>query len=74
MKQLKYFFQNQTFGPDFYRRGTPAGIILLGTLAGEVRDAHPIPGGKNDANGNYILDTPASTNFVSAIPRVKDII
>jgi hypothetical protein len=74
MKQLKSFFQNQTFGPNFYRRGAPAGITLLGPLSSEIRDAHPIAAGKNDANGNYILDTPASTNFVSANPIMEGIL
>jgi hypothetical protein len=59
------FFVNQTFGDNFFRRNGPAGAAIIGATAGAVRNAHPIPPGANDANGNYIVDTPAFTNFVS---------
>jgi hypothetical protein len=59
------FFQNQTFGDDFHRRQGPAGAAILGVSSAAVRNAHPIAPGANDANGNYVIDTPAITNFVS---------
>src|ERR1700742_871662 len=59
------FFANQTFGDDFYRRQGPAGSVILGATSAAVRNAHPISPGANDANGNYVIDTPAITNFVS---------
>jgi hypothetical protein len=59
------FFQNQTFGDDFFRRQGPAGAAILSQSSGAVRDAHPIAPGANDANGNYVIDTPAFSNFVS---------
>ena len=57
------FFQNQTFGDDFHRRQGGAGAAILSPVAMAVRNAHPIAPGANDANGNYIIDTPAFTNF-----------
>jgi len=63
VRQMTSFFQNQTFGDDFYRRQGPGGAAVLSPVAGQVRDAHPIAPGANDANGNYIIDTPAFTNF-----------
>jgi hypothetical protein len=59
------FFVNQTFGPDFFRRQGPAGAAIIGAAAAAVRDAHPVPPGANDANGNYIMDLPSFTDFVS---------
>src|ERR1700749_1897493 len=61
------FFKNQTFGDDFYRRQGPAGAAILGVSSAAVRNAHPIAPGANDANGNYVIDTPAITNFVSRL-------
>jgi hypothetical protein len=61
------FFANQTFGDDFYRRQGPAGAAILGMSAAAVRNAHPIAPGANDVNGNYVIDTPAFTDYVSLL-------
>jgi len=63
VKQLKLFFEQETFGPDFHRRNGPADLAILGARAAEIRNGHPVPAGANDANGNYILQTPPITNF-----------
>jgi hypothetical protein len=63
VRQMTSFFQNQTFGDNFFRRQGPAGSAILGPVATAVRNAHPVPPGANDANGNYIIDTPAFTDF-----------
>lgn len=65
IRQMTNFFQNQTFGDDFYRRQGPAGAAVLSPVAASVRNAHPIAPGANDASGNYVIDTPAFSNFVS---------
>jgi hypothetical protein len=61
--QMTTFFQNQTFGDNFYKRQGPAGIPVFGPIVTAVRGAHPIPPGANDANGNYVIDTPPFTDF-----------
>jgi len=61
---LTTFFVNQTFPQNYFRRAGPAGISIIGDLANQVRSAHPVGGGANDANGNYVLDAPnAVVNF-----------
>jgi len=65
VKQLKYFFENESFGPDFHRRGTPADISVLAPTANAIRSGHPVPYGANAPNGTYISDTPPQINFVS---------
>ena len=65
VKQVKYFFENQTFGPDFYRRGSPAGVSIVAPVADEIMSGHPILYGANAPNGTYITDSPPQTNFVS---------
>jgi hypothetical protein len=59
------FFANQTFGDNFYRREGPAGAAIISTSGAAVRDAHPICPGANDEKGNYIMDLPTFTDFVS---------
>jgi len=63
-KQLTNFFEHQTFGDDFYRREGPAGLPELSKTGMVVMTAYPIPAGQNDENLNWVLDEPASTNFV----------
>ena len=65
MKQLKYFFEHETFGPDFWRREGPADVTILAPIAAEVNNGHPVPYGFNAPNGTYITDVPPQTNFVS---------
>jgi len=65
VKQLKYFFENQTFGPDFYRRGSSADVTVLAPVAAAILNGHPVPYGTNAPNGTYITDTPPQPNFVS---------
>ena len=65
MKQLKYFFEQETFGPDFWRRQGPADVTILAPIAAEVMNGHPVPYGANAPNGTYITDVPPQTNFVS---------
>ena len=65
VKQVKYFFENQTFGPDFYRRGFPADVSVIAPVSNEIMIGHPIPYGANAPNGTYITDSPPQINFVS---------
>lgn len=65
IKQLKLFFEQQTFGPNYFRRDGPADISILGTRANDIRSAHPVPAGANDQHGNFVLASPPLVNFVS---------
>jgi len=65
LSDVESFFEHQTFPPNFYRRATPASMKDITTLGMQIRDAHPIQPGANDANGNWVVDQPAFTNFVS---------
>lgn len=66
---LDSFFVHQKFPPNFYRRQTPASLADIAGLGVQIRDAHPVPPGANDANGNWVVDQPPFTNFVS--PSLK---
>ena len=68
VNQLKYFFEKETFGPDFWRRGSPADVSILAPVAAAVMNGHPVPYGANAPNGTYITDVPPQTNFVSPLP------
>jgi hypothetical protein len=50
-------FRNQTFAPNWFRRASPAGLPILAKTSTDVRCAHPISPGANDANGNYVVDS-----------------
>jgi hypothetical protein len=63
---LTSFFAHQTFPPNFYRRATPAGIKDITGLGIQIREAHPIMPGANDENGNWVIDQPIFTNYVSS--------
>jgi hypothetical protein len=65
VSDLQSFFANQTFPPNFYRRAQPATMADITGLAIMIREAHPIQPGANDANGNWVVDQPAFTNYVS---------
>lgn len=62
---IGYLFRNNTFPPDFYRRVGPGDSTVIGAVASALIAAHPVPPGANDEEGNYIVDSPAYTDFVS---------
>jgi hypothetical protein len=68
VEQLKYFFEKETFGPDFYRRGTVADISIIAPVATEIMSGNPVPYGANAPNGTYIINEPPVRNFVSPLP------
>jgi hypothetical protein len=67
VEQLKYFFEKETFGPDFYRRGTVADINIIAPTAAAVMSGNPVPYGANAPNGTYIIEEPPQRNFVSPL-------
>jgi hypothetical protein len=70
-------FRNQTFAPNWFRRATPAGLDVMGKTSTDVRCAHPISPGANDANGNYVVDSDPmcgdNFDFVSLFPPIERI-
>ncbi len=62
---LGSLFRNNTFPPNFYRRVGPADFSVIGSVVSNLNTAHTITPGANDENGNYIIDSPMYTNFVS---------
>lgn len=69
---LGSIFRNQTFAPNWFRRASPAGLPILAAVATDVRCAHPIAPGANDANGNYVVDSdavspPSSSRSISVL-------
>jgi len=73
VSDLNSFFEHQTFPPNFYRRHTPATMADITSMGMAIRNAHPIHPGANDAHGNWIVDQPAFTNFVSSLYRVRSL-
>jgi len=65
LSDLKTIFEQQTFPPNFYRRSSPASLLDITSLGMQIRDAHPVLPGANDANGNWVVDQPVFTNLVS---------
>lgn len=63
VSDLNSFFEHQTFPPNFYRRAQPATMGDITGLGMQIREAHPVLPGANDANGNWIVDQPVYTNF-----------
>lgn len=62
---LGSIFRNQTFAPNWFRRASPAGLPILAKVSTDVRCAHPVTPGANDANGNYIHDSDAVSSMPS---------
>jgi hypothetical protein len=68
INDLNSFFEHQRFPDNFYRRHTPANLKDIAGLGMEIREAHPVLPGSNDPNGNWVVDQPVYTNFVSDMP------
>lgn len=50
------FFAHQQFpANNWHRRATPGDFSLIGTAAGTIENAHPVPPGSN-INGVYVPD------------------
>jgi hypothetical protein len=62
---LGSLFRNQTFAPNWFRRASPAGLAILSNTSTDVRCAHPIAPGANDANGNYVVDGDPVSRFLT---------
>jgi hypothetical protein len=65
------FLRNQTFPKNWHRAAAPVTGGILGDTSGQLFEAIPIFAGHNDAQGNFVPDTPPPAPFDASPVRIN---